>query len=59
MDEGAFYEGDAERLAVMGLAILQVQLARLAEVRRALGGGGAAERTAEIAIEMMDGSARA
>lgn len=57
-------EARPERVAEALEALLEgparaLQLARLAEVRRALGGGGAAERTAEIAAEMMDGPARA
>ncbi len=60
LQEEARPERVAEALeALLAGPARELQLARLAEVRRALGGGGAAERVAEIAVEMMDGSARA
>jgi len=53
-----------ERIALALEALLQgpareAQLARLADVRARLGAGGAAERAAEIADEMIRGAARA
>jgi lipid-A-disaccharide synthase len=60
LQEEARPERVAEALeALLAGPARELQLARLAEVRRALGGGGAAERAAEIAVEMMDGPARA
>lgn len=57
-------DADPQRIAERLRALLagperELQLRGLASVTRALGGGGAAARTAEIALEMLSGPARA